>query len=80
MVLNAILGLNSDPGYISEFAWNDGEGFGYKGATGGGLSDFWGEPWWQTGPGVANQYSNGMREVPDVGAGRRLLHALLKLQ
>jgi subtilase family serine protease len=25
-------------------------------------------PVWQTGPGVANVYSNGMREVPDVSA------------
>ena len=42
---------------------------GPKGAGGGGgLSSFFKEPSWQTGPGVQNQYSNGNREVPDVSA------------
>ncbi len=35
---------------------------------GGGLSSFFKQPSWQTGPGVQNQYSNGNREVPDVSA------------
>ena len=35
---------------------------------GGGISSFFPEPSWQTGPGVKNQYSNGNREVPDVSA------------
>jgi subtilase family serine protease len=35
---------------------------------GGGISSFFKEPTWQTGPGVQNQYSNGNREVPDVSA------------
>jgi subtilase family serine protease len=35
---------------------------------GGGISSFFKEPGWQTGPGVQNQYSNGNREVPDVSA------------
>jgi kumamolisin len=35
---------------------------------GGGISNFFKEPIWQTGPGVQNQYSNGNREVPDVSA------------
>jgi len=40
-----------------------------KGAGGGGgISSFFKEPTWQTGPGVQNQYSNGNREVPDVSA------------
>src|SRR5205823_2636478 len=40
-----------------------------KGAGGGGgISSFFKEPSWQTGPGVQNQYSNGNREVPDVSA------------
>lgn len=40
-----------------------------KGAGGGGgISSFFKQPGWQTGPGVKNQYSNGNREVPDVSA------------
>jgi subtilase family serine protease len=40
-----------------------------KGAGGGGgLSTFFAQPSWQTGPGVSNQYSNGKREVPDISA------------
>ncbi|HET9921683.1 MAG TPA: protease pro-enzyme activation domain-containing protein [Ktedonobacteraceae bacterium] len=35
---------------------------------GGGLSNTFKLPSWQTGPGVQNQYSNGNREVPDVSA------------
>lgn len=35
---------------------------------GGGLSNTFKQPSWQTGPGVQNQYSNGNREVPDVSA------------
>ena len=35
---------------------------------GGGISSFFKEPSWQTGPGVQNQFSNGNREVPDVSA------------
>ncbi len=35
---------------------------------GGGISNTFAQPSWQTGPGVKNQYSNGNREVPDVSA------------
>ncbi len=35
---------------------------------GGGISSYFKQPNWQTGPGVQNQYSNGNREVPDVSA------------
>ncbi|HZR39297.1 MAG TPA: S53 family peptidase, partial [Ktedonobacteraceae bacterium] len=35
---------------------------------GGGISSFFAQPSWQTGPGVNNSYSNGNREVPDVSA------------
>jgi kumamolisin len=57
------LTLNSDNSYQSETVWNGGF---LGGAGGGGLSQFWKQPSWQTGPGVKNQYSNGMRETPDV--------------
>jgi subtilase family serine protease len=35
---------------------------------GGGISNTFAQPSWQTGPGVKNQYSNGNRQVPDVSA------------
>ncbi len=36
--------------------------------TGGGLSVVFKRPSWQSGPGVLNAYSNGMRQIPDVSA------------
>jgi subtilase family serine protease len=36
--------------------------------SGGGISNTFRRPAWQSGPGVANQYSNGNRQVPDVTA------------
>jgi kumamolisin len=57
------LTLKGDNSYQSETVWNGGF---FGGAGGGGLSQFWKRPSWQTGPGVQNQYSNGMRETPDV--------------
>ncbi len=53
------LTLKSDNSYQSETVWNGGL---LGGAGGGGLSQFWKQPSWQTGPGD----SNGMRETPDV--------------
>ncbi len=50
--------------YGSESVWNN-----QYGSDGGGLSTYFTQPGWQTGPGVQNQYnSKGMREVPDVSA------------
>ncbi|HLH63974.1 MAG TPA: S53 family peptidase [Ktedonobacteraceae bacterium] len=57
------LTINSDNSYASETVWNGGF---LGGAGGGGLSQFWKQPSWQSGPGVQNSYSNGMRETPDV--------------
>lgn len=56
------LSLSSNT-YQSEHVWNGGF---LGGAGGGGISQFWKQPAWQSGPGVKNQYSNGMRETPDV--------------
>lgn len=36
--------------------------------SGGGVSKVFPKPWYQMGPGVANQYSTGYRQVPDVAA------------
>jgi kumamolisin len=36
--------------------------------SGGGVSKIFPRPWYQQGPGVANQYSTGARQVPDVSA------------
>jgi subtilase family serine protease len=57
------LSLNSNNSYQSEHVWNSGV---LGGAGGGGLSQYWQQPVWQMGPGTQNQYSNGMRETPDV--------------
>lgn len=57
------LTINSDNSYASETVWNGGF---LGGAGGGGISQFWKQPAWQTGPGVQNSYSSGMRETPDV--------------
>ena len=51
------LNLTGSNAYSSETTWN---------GSGGGLSVVWPRPAWQTGPGVANTYSNGKRQVPDV--------------
>ncbi len=40
---------------------------GWSGST-GGLSIYWSLPSWQSGPGVSNGYSNGMRQEPDISA------------
>ncbi len=58
------LHINFDNTYASEQVWND-RTIG-NGASGGGLSQVWYKPRWQQGPGVANAYSTGYREVPDV--------------
>ncbi len=57
------LSVNSNNSYQSEHVWNSGF---FGGAGGGGISQFWKQPGWQTGPGTQNSYSNGMRETPDV--------------
>ena len=59
----ALIGVGST--YGQEASW--GEPFTQWGA-GGGLSVVFKRPTWQAGPGVPNQYSNGMRQVPDVSA------------
>jgi subtilase family serine protease len=61
--------LQSNGGqYAGETAWSDTSDPQNPGASGGGLSDIYARPDWQTGPGVSNQYSNGKRQVPDVAA------------
>lgn len=57
--------------YGSETVWSNPSDTseGPEGAGGGGgISNTFKMPSWQTGPGVQNQYSNGNREVPDVSA------------
>ncbi len=51
------LQLNPNGGGAAEPGWA---------ASGGGLSAVFARPAWQTGPGVSNALSNGMRQVPDV--------------
>jgi subtilase family serine protease len=57
--------------YGSESVWSnpsDTQRSPLGAGGGGGISSFFKQPSWQTGPGVQNQYSNGNREVPDVSA------------
>ncbi|HEV2581944.1 MAG TPA: S53 family peptidase, partial [Ktedonobacteraceae bacterium] len=58
------LRLNFDSSYQSEQVWNDRAIS--DGASGGGVSQVWQMPAWQQAPGVANAFSTGYREVPDV--------------
>ncbi len=51
--------------YGSETVWGNSSN---SEGGGGGISNTFKQPSWQTGPGVQNQYSNGNREVPDVSA------------
>jgi kumamolisin len=57
--------LNPDNSYQSESAWTT-TSTNPPGGSGGGLSIHFAQPAWQTGPGVANSFSNGARQVPDV--------------
>jgi subtilase family serine protease len=56
--------------YIPEIVWNDDNGAGLD-ATGGGASDYFSKPSWQTGTGVPNDYS---RDVPDVSLTASIVH------
>ncbi len=59
------LSISAAGAYQRETAWNDTlEQIG----GGGGLSLDFKRPAWQVGPGVGNQFSNGMRQLPDVVA------------
>jgi kumamolisin len=60
------LAVGPDGSYLGENAWVDTLS---QGGGGGGLSAVFARPSWQTGvPGVQNQFSNGMRQLPDVSA------------
>ena len=48
--------------YIPEAAWNESDSFGLA-STGGGVSQIYSRPAWQTGPGVPN---DNFRHVPDI--------------
>jgi kumamolisin len=59
------MSMLDDGTYIDEVAWEEPlTGW----APGGGLSAYYDRPPWQTGIGVQNARSNGMRQVPDVAA------------
>jgi kumamolisin len=59
------MSMLDDGTYIDEVAWEEPlTGW----APGGGLSAYYAKPAWQTGVGVQNARSNGMRQVPDVAA------------
>ncbi|HZC04494.1 MAG TPA: protease pro-enzyme activation domain-containing protein [Ktedonobacterales bacterium] len=65
--------LNTGAGgaYSSESVWSNPSDTSRSpngAGGGGGLSGYFSQPLYQSGPGVSNSYSNGMREVPDVSA------------
>lgn len=56
---------------INETGWSNGANHtacNNHWGSGGGLSKLFKRPAWQNAPGVQNQYSNGMRQMPDVSA------------
>ena len=65
--------LNTGTGgsYSSESVWSnpaDTSRSPNGAGGGGGISSYFTQPSYQSGPGVSNSYSNGYREVPDVSA------------
>lgn len=70
---NAVNGQNSASaiGYIPETAWNDSATAGFLAASGGGMSQLFAKPSWQTGPGVP---ADGARDVPDIAFSASWLH------
>ena len=60
-----LLSMLDDGTWVDEVAWEEPlTGWG----PGGGVSDVYPRPAWQTGIGVDNSRSNGKRQVPDVAA------------
>jgi subtilase family serine protease len=59
------LAVQQDGSYLREFGWEDVLS---NGGGGGGLNPIDPRPDWQTGVGVDNDLSNGMRQIPDVAA------------
>jgi subtilase family serine protease len=62
--------LNGNGSYNFEAGW---EGPLSAVGGGGGVSQVFARPSWQTGTGVLNTYSNGARQVPDVSANADIL-------
>ncbi|HEV3391367.1 MAG TPA: S53 family peptidase [Solirubrobacteraceae bacterium] len=59
------LSVTTTGAYDGETAWDDTL---EQAGGGGGLSVDYNRPAWQVGPGVANRFSTGMRQLPDVAA------------
>ena len=59
------LSITTTGAYAGETAWDDTL---EQSGGGGGLSVEYARPAWQVGPGVTNQFSNGMRQLPDIAA------------
>ncbi|MBA3823507.1 MAG: peptidase S53 [Ktedonobacterales bacterium] len=65
------LQTNSGGSYASEATWSCAtctQGRPKGAGAGGGLSSYFAQPSYQSGPGVTNGYANGKRAVPDVAA------------
>lgn len=65
------LAVNGKGNRAQEISWSDGSDRSKchnQWGSGGGNSNFFPRPSWQTGPGVDNPASRGFRQVPDVAA------------
>ncbi len=66
------LAINPNTGArVQEIAWSDGSNTSQctnQWGTGGGNSGAFKQPSYQSAPGVKNQFSQGMRQVPDISA------------
>lgn len=66
-----VLQVNSQGGRVGESVWSDSSDTSKCNnawGSGGGSSNFFQQPNWQSGPGVTNDASRGFRQVPDVSA------------
>ncbi len=66
-----VLHVDAQSNRTDETVWSDGSNpskCNNAWGSGGGSSNFFPQPSWQTGPGVQNDASRGFRQVPDVSA------------
>ena len=78
-----ILQVNGNHNRTNEIAWSDGSDQSKctnQWGTGGGNSTFFQRPSWQNAPGIQNQYSRNMRQLPDLSAAAYALAVYFKGQ
>ncbi|HLH62348.1 MAG TPA: S53 family peptidase [Ktedonobacteraceae bacterium] len=66
-----VLHVDNQSNRTDEIVWSDGSDLSKctnSWGSGGGNSNYFPQPSWQTGPGVQNDASRGFRQIPDVSA------------